>query len=52
MILPYLFNPDIKGIKLNVTEYLISQYADDSALTLADDLDSLNSSLPLRNVLV
>ena len=39
------FNPNIKGIKLNDAEYLISQYADDSALTLADDLDSLNSTL-------
>ena len=36
-------NPNIKGIQINDSKYLLSQYADDSTLTLADDLDSLNA---------
>lgn len=32
-------------LKINNTEYLNSQYADDSALTLADDLDNLRAAL-------
>jgi hypothetical protein len=31
------FNPKIKGIGNNNSEFLISQYADDSTLSLADD---------------
>lgn len=31
-------NPDIKGIQINNTEYVFSQYATDSALTLAAGL--------------
>ena len=38
-------NPNIKGIKINNSEYLISQYADDSTLTLEDDEISINSAL-------
>jgi hypothetical protein len=30
------FNPKIKGISINNSEFLISQYADDSTLSLAD----------------
>ena len=39
------FNPKIKGISINNSEFLISQYADDSALPLADDENSLNEAL-------
>lgn len=35
----------IKGVNINNIEYLISQYADDLALTLADDLDILNAAI-------
>lgn len=37
-----------KFIKVNKTEYLNSQHADESALTLTDDIDSLNSALDCR----
>ena len=30
------YNPLIKGIEINNSEFLISQYADDSTLSLAD----------------
>ena len=39
------FNPKIKGISINNSEFLISQYADDSTLSLADDENSLNEAL-------
>ena len=39
------FNPKIKGISINNLEFLISQYADDSTLSLADDENSLNEVL-------
>ena len=39
------FNPNIKGIKINDSEFLISQYADDSTLALGDDVLSLKSAL-------
>lgn len=35
-------NPNISGVKVNNTEYLLSQYADDSSLTLDDDETSLD----------
>ena len=35
------FNPKIKGISINNSEFLISQYADDSTLSLANDENSL-----------
>lgn len=41
-----------KFIKVNKTEYLNSQHADESALTLTDDIDSLNSALDCRIFLV
>ena len=42
-------NPKIKGIKIQQSEYLVSQYADDTTLTLSDDKDSLNESLNCIN---
>jgi hypothetical protein len=39
------FNPKIKGISINNSEFLISQYADHSTLSLADDENSLNEVL-------
>ena len=39
------FNPKIKGISINNSEFLISQYADDSTLSLAVDENSLNEAL-------
>jgi hypothetical protein len=39
------FNPKIKGISINNSEFLISQYADDSTLSLAVDEKSLNEAL-------
>ena len=38
------FNPNIKGIKINDSEFLISLYADDSTLALGDDVLSQKSS--------
>jgi hypothetical protein len=38
------FNAKIKGISINNSEFIISQYADDSALPLADDENSLNEA--------
>lgn len=35
-------NHNLKRIKINNTEYLITQFADGTALTLAADLNSLN----------
>ena len=40
-------DPDIKGIKIDNSEYLLSQYADDSSLTLNDDNVSLQKSLDI-----
>ena len=39
------FNPKIKGISINNSEFLISQYADDTTLSLADDENSLHEAL-------
>lgn len=57
-ISPYLFlicaeilsikiknNKNIKGIKINKTEYLISQYVDDTVLILDGSENSLNEQL-------
>ena len=38
-------DPDINGIKINNSEYLLSQYADDSSLTLDGNEKSLEKSL-------
>ena len=38
-------NPDIRGLQINNSSYLISQYADDSTLLLSDDEKSLNTAL-------
>ena len=38
-------HPDIQGLVINNSEYLISQYADDSTLLFADDEKSLNTAL-------
>lgn len=40
-------NPNISGVKVNNTESLLSQYADDSSLTLDDDDTSLEEVLKL-----
>ena len=61
-ISPYLFilcleflraalknHPDIQGIHINNSEYLISQYADDSTIILENDEKSLNATLGLLN---
>ena len=44
------YDPDVKGIILNNSEYLISQYADDSTLMLDDDARSLAKSLYDRHL--
>lgn len=44
------FEPDVKGIIINNSEYLISQYADDSTLILDDDARSLAKSLYLIDI--
>ena len=64
-ISPYLFilcleflsaalknHPDIQGIHINNSEYLISQYADDSAIILEDDDKSLNVTLEFAQLLL
>ncbi|XP_076108995.1 uncharacterized protein LOC143076989 [Mytilus galloprovincialis] len=38
-------NPDINGMKINDSEYLLSQYADDSCLLLDKDEKSLDKCL-------
>ena len=38
-------HPEIQGLVINNSEYLISQYADDSTLILGDDQKSLNMAL-------
>ena len=40
-------HPDIQGIHINNSEYLISQYADDPTIILEDDEESLNVTLEL-----
>ena len=40
-------NRDINELQINDSEYLFSQYADDSTLILDDDGKSLNSALDL-----
>jgi hypothetical protein len=42
-------HPDIQGIHINNSEYLISQYADDSTIILENDEKSLNATLGLLN---
>lgn len=62
-ISPYLFlicaeilsikiknNKNIKGIKINKTEYLISQYADDTVLILDGSENSLNEAIKELNM--
>ncbi len=39
------YHPDIRGIKVDNSEFTIVQYADDTTLTLSDDDVSLNSAL-------
>ena len=43
-------NSFFKGIEINKSEFLISQYADDSTLSLADDENLLNEALHIINV--
>ena len=38
-------NPNIIGITINVSEFILSQYADDSSFILDDDEKSLNEFL-------
>ena len=40
-------HPDIQGLVINNSEYLISQYADDSTLIFGDDEKSLNKALDI-----
>ena len=40
-------HPDIQGLEINNTEYLISQYADDSTLIFGEDEVSLNTALDI-----
>ena len=42
-------DPEIKGVKINDSEYLLSQYADDSSLILDDNPKSLDQSLFIFN---
>ena len=39
------FHPNIDGIKIDDSEFIISQYANDSTLILGDDKQSLNHVL-------
>ena len=41
-------HPDIQGLEINNTEYLISQYADDSTLIFGEDEVSLNTAFFLN----
>jgi hypothetical protein len=58
MLSPYLFilvlellsaglknDPQVSGVAINGSEYLLSQYADDSALILGDDQNCLEQAL-------
>ena len=38
-------DPQVSGVAINGFEYLLSQYADDSALILGDDQNSLEQAL-------
>jgi hypothetical protein len=38
-------DPQVSGVAINGFEYLLSQYADDSALILEDDQNSLEQAL-------
>ena len=38
-------DPQVSGVNINGSEYLLSQYADDSALLLSDDKNYLEQSL-------
>ena len=40
-------HPDVQGLVINNSEYLISQYADDSTLIFGDDEKSLNTALDI-----
>ena len=42
-------DPEITGVKINDSEYLLSQYADDSSLILDDNPKSLDQSLFMFN---
>jgi hypothetical protein len=42
-------DPEIIGVKLNDSEYLLSQYADDSSLIIDDNPKSLDQSLCMLN---
>ena len=42
-------HPEIQGLVINNSEYLISQYADDSTLILGDDEKSLNMALHIMD---
>jgi hypothetical protein len=42
-------HPDIQGIYIHNSEYLISQCTDDSTIILEDDETSLNATLELLN---
>jgi hypothetical protein len=61
--IPYLFilvlellnaaiknDPEITGVKINDSEYLLSQYADDSSLILDDKPKSLDQKSSMINV--
>jgi hypothetical protein len=43
-------NPFFKGIEINKSKFLVSQYADDSPLSQADDENSLNEALHAVNL--
>ena len=38
-------DPEVNGIKINNSEYLLTSYADDATLVLQDDRKSLNKSI-------
>ena len=44
------YDPDVKGILLDNSEYVITQYADDSTLTLDNNPESLNKALFLIKI--
>jgi hypothetical protein len=42
-------DPEITGVKMNDSEFLLSQYADDSSLILDDNSKSLEQLLLMLN---
>ena len=46
-MLCYENDPNINGVKINDSEFLLNQYLDDSSLALEDDPKSLDNAVKL-----